>query len=315
MGARTEVPETMSARPPLASVAPFIAFAAMLYAPAFGRDSTPAPQPATSAAVQIQPQASPAPVSPLTPLSLDATPNPSSTGPYPRVLGHVVASAACMRFVEHYNVAAVEMTANDVRISAVDTTLNDLADDYYKHDGALLAYDHRIKLMDNVSHMLQSIPVEQRAVNDMLAQAKVTTNPTRQAALQESASQLQKTVDRQRAVAYDLTNVVHVLMDKHGSEDTMATRIQETLLPGETFTAHPGDDPVPQPGDELPVRSGPEKNQTTAQDVMQYSRQKSIIAVAETRAATAASRVVTSCHQDFGSEPIDQTQPLASPIP
>jgi hypothetical protein len=105
-------------------------------------------------------------------------------------------------------------------------------------------------------------------------------------------------------------------MDKHGSEDTMETRIQSTLQPGETFSATQlGDDPVPQPGDELPVRSGPEKNQTTAQDVMQYSRQKSIIAASETRAASAASRVVTSCHQDSGSEPIDQTQPLASPIP
>jgi len=220
-----------------------------------------------------------------------------------------------MRFVEHYNVAAVELTANDVRISTVDTTLNDLAGDYYKHDGALLAYDHRIKLMDDVSHMLTSIPVEQRAVNDMLAQAKLTTNPARHAALQESASALQKSVDRQRAVAYDLSNVVHVLMDKHGSEDTMEARIQETLLPGENFSAHLGDDPVPQPGDEMPVRSGPEKNQTTAQDVMQYSRQKSIIGANETRAATAASKVVTTCVQESGGGAGDPAQPVASPRP
>ena len=303
----------MSARPPLALAVPFVAFAAMLYAPAFGSDSTPAPKPAQSAGAQIQP--SPAPVSPLTPLSLDATPDPTSTGPYPRLLGHVVASASCIRFVEHYNVAAAELIANDIRISTVDTTLNDLAGDYYKHDGALLAYDHRLKLIDNVAQMQQSIPVEQRAVNDMLAQAKSTTNPTRRAALQESASALQKTVDRQRAVAYDLSNVVHVLMDKHGSEDTMATRIQETLPLGETFAAHLGDDPVPQPGDELPVRSGPEKNQTTAQDVMQYGRQKSIISSNETRAATAASRVVTTCVQESGGAAGVPAQPVASPRP
>lgn len=306
----------MSARPPLALAVPFVAFAAMLYAPAFGSDSTPAPLPAANPAAQVKPLASPTPVSPLTPLSLDATPDPSSTGPYPRLLGHVIASAACMRFVEHYNVAATEITANDVRIGTVDTTLNDLAGDYYKHDGALLAYDHRIKLMDDVSHMLTSIPVEQRAVNDMLAQAKSTTNPARQAALQESASALQKTVDRHRALAYDLSNVVHVLMDKHGSEDTMESRIQSTLLPGETYSAHLGDDPVPQPGDgPLPERSGPEKNQTTAQDVMQYTRQKYIINSNETRAATAASKVVTTCVQESGGGSGDQAQPAASPRP
>ena len=305
----------MRVRPPLALVALFVAFAAMLYAPAFGSDSTPAPLTAASPAANVLPQASPSPVSPLTPLSLDATPDPSSTGPYPRLLGHVVASASCMRFVEHYNVAAAELTANDVRIGTVNTTLNDLAGDYYKHDGALLAYDHRIKLMDDVEHMLTSIPVGQRAVNDMLAQAKSTTNPTRQAALQESASALQKTVDRQRALAYDLSNVVHVLMDKHGSEDTMETRIQSTLQPGETYSAHLGDDPVPQPGDELPVRSGPEKNQTTAQDIVQYTRQKSIISTNETRAATAASKVVTTCVQDSGSGSGDQAQPVATPRP
>jgi hypothetical protein len=305
----------MSARPPLALVVIAVAFAAALYAPAFGSGSMPAAAPVSSPAVQSQPQSSPVPLPPLTPLSLDFTPDPSSTGPYPRLLGHVVTSASCTRFVEHYNVAAAIITSNDTRISTVDTTLNSIADDYYRRDGALRAYEHRLQLIDNVSQMQNSIPVEQRAVNDMLAQAKETNNPARQAALQESASQLQKTVDRQRAVAYDLSNVVHVLMDKHGSEDTMSVRIQATLLPGETFTSHPGDDPVPQPGDGPIVQSAPSKNQTTAQDVMQYDRQKRIIAAAETKAASAASRVVTTCHQNSDGTPPDQTQPNPNPSP
>jgi hypothetical protein len=306
----------MGARLSLALVVIVVAFAAAPYAPAFGRDPSPAPASASNTAGSSQPQSSPAPVSPLSPLSLDATPNPASTGPYPRLLGHIVASASCMRFVDHYNVAAAALTANDSRIYTVDTTLNDIADDYYRRDGALRAYEHRLQLIDNVSQMLNSIPVEQGAVNDMLAQAKETKNPTRQAALQESASQLQKSVDRQRSLAYDLSNVVHVLMDKHGSEDTMSSRIQSTLLPGETFSLHPGDDPVPQPGDgPILVRNAPPKNQTTAQDVMQYSRQKWIINTAETRAASAASRVVTTCVQDSGGGSAGQTQTIPSPSP
>jgi hypothetical protein len=153
-------------------------------------------------------------------------------------------------------------------------------------------------------------------VNDMLAQAKETQSPERQAALQESASALQKSVDRQRAVAYDLSNVVHVLMDKHGSEDTLASRIQSTYLPGLTFDLHPGDDPVPQPGDgPILTSTTPPKNQTTTQDVMQYDRQKRIIGDNETRAASAATRVVTTCVQESdGTTPV-QTVPAATPTP
>src|SRR4029077_1418083 len=196
------------------------------------------------------------------------------------------------------------MTANDGRIAAVDTTLTAISDDYYRRDGALRAYDHRLQLIDYVSKMINSIPGEQAAINDMLAQAKETKNLQRQAALQESASQLQKSVDRQRSMAYDLTNVAHVLMDKHGYEDTFAGLISHVLPPGTSFNLNPGDNPVPQPGDgPLLNRSAPDKNQTTAQDVLQYGRQTSIINRAETNAASAAARVVTTCVQESGGSP------------
>jgi hypothetical protein len=307
--------ETMSARPPLALVVTFVAFAAALYAPAFGSDPTPAPLPLSSPVTQGSVQSSPGTT--LQPLSLDATPDPASTGgPYPRLLGHIVASAACLRFVDHYNVAAAVITANDQRIGVIDSTLNELAADYYRRDGALKAYDHRLRLIDNVSQMLKTIPVEQGAVNELLAQAKETKNPSRQAALQESASALQKSVDRQRSLAYDLSNVAHVLMDKHGYEDTFSGTISHVLPPGVSFNLNPGDAPVPQPGDgPLLDRSAPPKNQTTVQDVLQYNRQTSIIASAETRASTAALRVVTTCVQESNGPSGDQARPAQSPTP
>jgi hypothetical protein len=257
----------------------------------------------------------PTSVSPLAPVSLDSTPDPQSTGPYPRLIAKVTASAACTRFVEHYNLAVVTIAANDDRISSSNTSLNDIQGDYYRRDGALTAYDHRVQLISYVKKMLDSIPLEQGAVNDMLAQAKQTTDPIRQKALQESASQLQKSVDRQRALANDLMGVVHVLMDKHGSEDTLATRIGSTLPLGEQFSGHPGDDPVPQPGDGgIVTSSGPRISQTTVQDVMQFTRQQSIIRTAETRAVTAATRVVKTCMQTSdGGAPTDQVPPV--PVP
>jgi hypothetical protein len=307
----------MSARSPLALTFFAVAFATALGAPAFGGDPAPTPSPMASPADTSHPLPI-APVSPLLPLSLDATPDPASTGAYPRLLGHIIATAACIRFVDHYNVAEAAIVANDERIAAVDTTLTAISDDYYRRDGALRAYDHRLQLIDYVTKMLNSIPGEQAAVNDMLAQAKESKNPQRQAALQESASQLQKSVDRQRSMAYDLTNVAHVLMDKHGYEDTFAGLISRVLPPGTSFNLDPGDNPVPQPGDgPLLNRSAPDKNQTTAQDVLQYGRQTSIINRAETRAASAAARVVTTCVQESGGGPSVQPPPQlqAQPSP
>ncbi len=305
----------MNIRPPLALLIFAVAFAASLIAPALGGGSGSAPavsppaiSPSASPSASPSPTASatpapsPSPVSPLTPISLDSTPNPQSTGPYPRLLGTVTASAACTRFVQHYNVAVVTIVANDERISSADVSLDAIQGDYYRRDGALTAYDHRVQLIGYVSKMLDTIPVEQGAVNDLLAQAKETTDSDRRQALQESASQLQKSVDRQRSLANDLLSVVHVLMDKHTSEDTLASRIGSTLPLGESFNLNPGDDPIPQPGDGgLITSSGPRISQTTVQDVMQYSRQQSIIRTAETRAVTAASRVVTSCVQTYSS--------------
>jgi hypothetical protein len=306
----------MTASTPLALVIIAVAFATPTYAPAFGSDSTPAPLPASSPVDQTQLQASPAPVSPLTPLSLEGTPDPTSTGPYPRLLGHIVASASCSRFVEHYNAAAGLISANDTRIYSADGTLTRIADDYYRRDGALRAYEHRQLLIDNVSQMQNSIPAEQRAVNDMLAQAKDTKNAARQAALQESASQLQKSVDHQRALAYDLSNLVHVLMDKHGYEDTFAGHISPGLPPVMSFNLNPGDNPIPQPGDgPLLNRSAPPKNQTTAQEGLHYDQQTSTIAAAETKAASAATRVVTICRQDSYGTPGGPTLPLPTPSP
>jgi hypothetical protein len=301
----------MSARAPLPLLGCIVAFAATLVAPALGRDpGTASPSPAPSPS----PTPIPTSTSPLAPVSLDSTPDPQSTGPYPRLLGKVTASSACTRFVEHYNIAVVTIAANDDRISSSNVSLNDIQGDYYRRDGALTAYDHRVQLIAYVQKMLDSIPVEQGAVNDMLAQAKQTADPDRHKALQESASQLQKSVDRQRALANDLSSVVHVLMDKHGSEDTLASRIGSTLPLGESFSLNPGDDPVPQPGDGgIITSSGPRSSQTTVQDVMQFTRQQSIIRTAETRAVTAATRVVKTCMQTpDGSAPTDQVPPAAA---
>jgi hypothetical protein len=255
------------------------------------------------------PTSSPSPVWTLAPIAVGSQPEPaaSSASGQPKVLGHVYASAYCTNFVERFNVAATTIVSNDQDLTSVDTTLRRIEDDYDRIDGAGRVYDDRVKLIDEVSQLMKSIPVTQAAVNDLLAQAKATTDPDRKAALQESASELQRTVDRQKAMADDLNGVVNVLMDKHKAEDTAEYNIQNLLLPG-MQAGHVSllDDPVPEAGEGSNLKWSPSPSPSpgatpkpgSVEDVLQWTRQRSIIANAESHAAAAADHVVTICDQE-----------------
>jgi hypothetical protein len=260
----------------------------------------------------------------LAPIDVAATPGPQASGEsgQPKVLGHLFTSAYCSSFVERFNVAATTIVADDQHLTDVDGTLRDIDDNYDRRDGASRVYDDRVKLIDEVSQMLKTIPVTQSAVNDLLAQAKSTTDPDRKAALQESASALQKTVDRQRAVADDLTSVIHVLMDKHTTEDTAEYAINYLLPPGEQETnISLLDDPVPEPGKDSMMESSPSPSPSpgattapgTVEDVLQWSRQRGIIGTNESRAATAASRVVRICDDEHLPTAPPNAVPIAPP--
>ena len=243
----------------------------------------------------------------LAPIDDSSTPNPSASGSLgPKVIGHIYTSAFCANFVDHFNAATRVVIDNDRNLDAVDLNLHRINSDWNRRDGAMRVYDERVQLIATVSNMLKSIPVSQAAVNELLAQAKATADPERKAALLDSASQLQRTIDRQRAVAYDLTSIIHVLLDKHTQEDTGEAQIQSVLLPGYTEHVHLNDDPVPQPGTDTLTDSG--SNPTPAPSaspravdveyVLQWTRQRSIIGNAESKAAVAADHVVRICNSE-----------------
>ncbi len=270
--------------------------------------SNPSPSPTPSAGPTLAP--------------IDVGPDPvatASTSPdQPKLLGHVYTSAYCSNFVEHFNTAARVVIDTDQRLDAVDANLHAIENDWDRSDGAMRVYDDRVALIATVDKMLKAIPVSQAAVNQLLAQAKETTDPARKAALLESASQLQKTIDRQRAVTYDLSNVVHVLLDKHKKEDMAETNIYNTLPNGFQYVGVSLlDDPVPEPGTDsmqhLSPSPSPNPSATpkpgSVEDIMQWTRQRWIIGNAESKAATAADRVVRICNQER------DTSPLASPTP
>ena len=271
------------------------------------------------------PAQSPAPVPSadptLAPIDDGSVPGPAASASpgQPKVIGHIYTSASCSNFVEHFNAAARTVISNDQHLDSVDLNLRSIENDWNRRDGATRVYDDRVTLIATVAKMLTSIPQSQAAVNELLAQAKVTTDPAKKAALLESASQLQKTIDRQRAVTYDLTNVIHVLLDKHKREDMGETHIHDTLPPGYQYVGISLlDDPVPEPGSNS-MQSGTDPTPTppsstapkpgSMEDVLQWTRQRWIIGTAESKAAVAADRVVRICNQERDASPA----PAASP--
>ena len=282
------------------------------------------------------PAPSPTPLSSLAPINEDdddagaaATPAPAASGasPQPKVIGHIYTNAYCRDFVEHFNTASTVIVTNDHGFDAVDTTLHSIDADWNRPDGAMRVYDDRVRLIAEVGSMVKSIPVSQSAVNQLLAQAVSTTDPDRKAALREAASQLQRTLDRQRAVADDLTSVIQVLMDKHGREDTVETQVNEVLPAGYHIYFDTGDDPVPEPGTNtlmqpppspspLPGASptpSPSPSPLPVELVMQWDRQRHIMADAESRAEVAATKLVRIC--DSAGVPTPPPSPAASVAP
>lgn len=270
-------------------------------------------------AASATPQASPSPS--LAPLILiDRAPAPSpgaSPSPgQPKILGHVYTSAYCSTFVEHFNQATTGLITDDRHLDSVDATIHKIQDDWYRRDGAMRVYDDRVKLIDDVGAMLKAIPKTQAEVNALIAQAHATTDPARKAALTEAASQLQQTVDRQNTVAYDLTNVIHVLLDKHTEEDTAEANIQAMLPPG--YQEHGIsllDDPVDQPGVDTLGHSTPNPSVSATpragdlEDILQWGRQRWIIASSESRAAIAADKLVRICDGEVMPSPPPSSTP------
>lgn len=250
----------------------------------------PSPQPAPSMSAPAT----------LAPIEDYQSPLPSATATAsPKILGHVLVSAFCRSFVEHFNVAAKTMLADDARLDDATTAVRGYEDDFFRMDGALTSWNHRLQLMAALKHLLTTIPKTQAAVNDLRTQAQSATDPDRRAALLESTSQLQNSVDHQRVVANEMTDLVDMMLDLHSAEDTIGQASAAMRAPGEHFGVGTGDAPVPHPGDFLPgVRDGVPSGPSAIETVYHMPRDRQLISNAELNAASAARRIVRSCSDE-----------------
>ncbi|MDE2572466.1 MAG: hypothetical protein KGM44_08100 [bacterium] len=241
------------------------------------------------------PEPSPSPLAPVTIPLASPTPARSEAGQPLKVIERLYVNSFCSRFVQHFNVAANVLVANDARLEQSSADLDRVEADYVKRDGALRVYDDRNRLIAEVGEMMRSIPIGQAAINDLIAQARSTRDPERKQQLTIAASEMQRSVDRQRAVSYDLSNVIHVLLDKHTIQDTAEYQIAQTMpYPNIPVIVTTLDDPVPEPHSTSAAEALAPKP-ATAKEVLQFDRERYIIAHAESRAAAAADLIVKSC--------------------
>jgi hypothetical protein len=236
----------------------------------------------------------------LAPINDDQPPSPTATGTAsPKVLGRVFVSAFCKSFVERFNVAAKTMIADDAHLDEATMAVRGYEDDFFRLDGALTSWNHRLQLIAALKDLLGTIPKTQAAVNDLRVQAQSASDLERRQALLESASQLQDSVDHQRLVANEMTDLVDMMLDLHTAEDTIGQSSAGTRAPGEGFHLNAGDAPVPHPGDGLAnVHNARLGGPSALEWVYHMPRDRQIIGDAEANAATAARRIVRSCAQD-----------------
>src|SRR5437016_9639088 len=130
---------------------------------------------AFSAALPSRAPTEPMPASPipaagatLAPIGEDEAPTPNPTASSsPKLIGHVIVSAFCASFVEHFNVAARTMVADDTKLDDAVAAVRGYEDDYSRLDGASRAWDHRLQLIAALKELLDTIPKTQAAVNDL----------------------------------------------------------------------------------------------------------------------------------------------------
>jgi hypothetical protein len=168
-----------------------------------------------------------------------AEPDPVASAPVPvasaappalreplREIGHVHAlSGFCAAFLGHFNTAARAMLGNDQTLTFVDFTLGGLEPHFKAKGGEVQLYDDRVRLGHYTDDIFKAIPALQSEIDQLRRSAELSKDPEQAKAARETATELQQSLDRQKAMAGDSLGVVHALMDMAlGATNDLAVR-------------------------------------------------------------------------------------------
>ncbi|HKW45727.1 MAG TPA: hypothetical protein VJN22_08715 [Candidatus Eremiobacteraceae bacterium] len=222
-----------------------------------------------------------------------ATVSAPSSSATPKILGHEIVNAFCSAFIAHFNVAATTMLADDKLLDDATAAETDYENDFFRLDGATRSWDHRLALIAALTRIMRTIPDTQAAVNELRMQAAASADPQRHAALAESASQLQASIDHQRIIANELQDAVDAMLDLHTAEDTIG--FHGSLGAQKIFASD--DAPIPHPGDTLPQpRPSGVYYASAVEQILHMPRGRRLVAAAESNAESAVMPAVRSCN-------------------
>jgi len=206
-----------------------------------------------------------------------ATPAPEPTAKHElKEIGRVRARTPfCAAFETHFNAAAHAMIEQDGSIGAIDFTLGDIKSTYNEMGGDLRRSDDRRKLAAYVDQMNHDIPIAEAELNALKAASALTSNAEQAAQNRELVKQLEKGLERQKAIAIDTAGVVRALMEV----DSGVKSADSDHLPG-SYDPYTNNEP---------------KNGQDVRHYLHYQDQRDRIGDAESNAAGIADAIVTSC--------------------
>jgi hypothetical protein len=211
------------------------------------------------------------------------TPAPSSTAS-PRPLHEIGSVRAvtrfCQEFTTRFNNSARAMLDNDREISYTYYTMGTLEDHYDQKHGNVegTLYQDRINLLHYAGEIFKTLPGLQAEINAVRQSAALTTDPAKAQAARDVAVQLQKSYDRQRALAVDSLSVAQAMTEV--STEHHPDPYQQPVYGG--FDGANATAPLP-------------KAMRDVRTVLKFDQQLDRISDAEDKAVTQAETVIEGC--------------------
>lgn len=242
---------------------------------------SPGPEP-TMAVATAAPASSPSPDA-----TASAGPKPTATPKVPlKEIGHVTAvTAFCKAFITHFNASAQLMNSDDAEISYADFVLGKLKKDFESIDHESRLYHDRLDLAEYLKILQAQMPKLQDAINRLRLAAALTIDPDKAKEAREVASQLQKSLDKEKQIANDTQGVLHAMLERAASySDTLTSLGSPAEFPAATTVPVAPYLPSRRPAAEDDIRS-----------YLEMDRQRDRIGDAESAAMTHADVVMKDC--------------------
>jgi hypothetical protein len=166
-------------------------------------------------ALILPPGAAPAPSGSPGPA---ATPGGAAASAAPkevlREIGNVHATTRfCQEFTTRFNNSAHAMLENDRQLAYTYHTMGTLEAHYQARGAENILYEDRVNLLHYADQIFKTLPGLQSEINALRQTAALTSDPARAKAARDVAAQLQKSYDRQRALAVDSLSVAQAMTD------------------------------------------------------------------------------------------------------